>query len=84
MSALRYSAAVYRITGQDVTFDHSDRPIKVGEHAGGEKAAHARTEDNGSVTKFRHQIPWSAKWIDGNADSAGTVLSRPWESTCLS
>jgi hypothetical protein len=57
MSALRHSAAVYRITRQDVTFDHSDRPIKVGEHAGGEKAAHARTENNGSVTKFRHQIP---------------------------
>ena len=29
--------------------------------AGGEKAAHARTENNSSVTKFRHQIPWPAK-----------------------
>jgi hypothetical protein len=62
--------------GQNVAFDHGDRPKVVGKHTGGEEARHAGTEDNGPVTTFRHLIPLLAKRI-GAHDRVLALCWRP-------
>src|SRR5206468_1565102 len=52
MSVLGHSTATRRSLGQNVAFDDGDDTKVVGEHTGGEEAAHARAEDDCSVTTF--------------------------------
>jgi hypothetical protein len=74
MSVLGHSTTVHRSTRQNVAFDDGDHTKEVGKHTGGEKAAHARAEDNCSVTTFGHLIPLLAILI-GERDHGAAV---PW------
>src|SRR3984893_7146919 len=57
MPALWYAAPVSGIVGQLIPLDHRDGPEVIGEHSGGEQPAHARAENDRTLTQYRHGEP---------------------------
>jgi hypothetical protein len=54
VAALRYAAPVSGTVGQDIPLHHGDGPVEIGEHPRGKQPAHARPNNDRTLTEYRH------------------------------
>ncbi len=79
---LRDASPVDRIARQDVPLDHRHPAVEVGQHAGGQQAAHTRAEHYCMTTALVHGAPltrrnWTAFAVSGRQGSAARVGDYP-------
>ena len=54
VTALGYAASLRNLRRQHIPLDDRDSAIEIRYHSGGEKTAHARPENDRTLTEFRH------------------------------
>src|SRR6185312_16028400 len=77
MPTLRYPPPVSGIVEQHVSLDHHDGLEEIGEHSCSEQPAHARTQNDRTLTKYRHSKP--PKLADTGSPRSAKPAIRPYQ-----